>query len=86
MKAAVLHAPQQPMTLEDVVLEKPKRREVLILSDVFGATPSNVAQRLANGVDVDWLDLSWGERTTGAVGRVRRSRTLTRPSTRSGTR
>ncbi len=26
---------------------------------------------LANGVDADWLDLSWGERTTGAVGRVR---------------
>jgi GTP pyrophosphokinase len=26
---------------------------------------------LASGVDVDWLDLSWGERTTGAVGRVR---------------
>jgi GTP diphosphokinase / guanosine-3',5'-bis(diphosphate) 3'-diphosphatase len=27
--------------------------------------------RLANGVDSDWLDLSWGERTTGAVGRLR---------------
>ena len=26
---------------------------------------------LATGVDADWLDLSWGERTTGAVGRVR---------------
>ena len=26
---------------------------------------------LANGVDADWLDLSWGERTTGAVGRLR---------------
>ena len=25
---------------------------------------------LANGVDADWLDLSWGERTTGAVGRL----------------
>ncbi|EQB18078.1 MAG: pyrophosphokinae [Novosphingobium lindaniclasticum] len=25
---------------------------------------------LANGADVDWLDLSWGERTTGAVGRL----------------
>jgi GTP pyrophosphokinase len=27
--------------------------------------------RLANGVDADWLDLSWGERSTGAVGRLR---------------
>ncbi|MBS0254212.1 MAG: bifunctional (p)ppGpp synthetase/guanosine-3',5'-bis(diphosphate) 3'-pyrophosphohydrolase [Proteobacteria bacterium] len=26
---------------------------------------------LANGVDADWLDLQWGERTTGAVGRLR---------------
>jgi GTP diphosphokinase / guanosine-3',5'-bis(diphosphate) 3'-diphosphatase len=25
---------------------------------------------LASGVDVDWLDLSWGEATTGAVGRL----------------
>ena len=27
--------------------------------------------KLASGVDTDWLDLSWGERTTGALGRVR---------------
>lgn len=26
---------------------------------------------LANGVDADWLDLSWGERSHGAVGRLR---------------
>ncbi|MCJ1960562.1 RelA/SpoT family protein [Novosphingobium mangrovi (ex Hu et al. 2023)] len=26
---------------------------------------------LANGVDADWLDLSWGSRTTGATGRLR---------------
>ena len=26
---------------------------------------------LASGVDSDWLDLSWGERTTGAVARIR---------------
>ena len=26
---------------------------------------------LADGVDADWLDLSWGDRTTGAVGRLR---------------
>ena len=25
---------------------------------------------LASGIDADWLDLSWGERTTGAVGRL----------------
>ena len=26
---------------------------------------------LVNGTDADWLDLSWGERSTGAVGRLR---------------
>jgi GTP pyrophosphokinase len=26
---------------------------------------------LASGVDADWLDLSWGERSTGALGRLR---------------
>jgi GTP pyrophosphokinase len=26
---------------------------------------------LANGVDADWIDLSWGERSTGATGRIR---------------
>lgn len=26
---------------------------------------------LANGVDADWVDLSWGERSQGAVGRIR---------------
>jgi guanosine-3',5'-bis(diphosphate) 3'-pyrophosphohydrolase len=27
--------------------------------------------KLADGVDADWIDLSWGERTTGAIGRLR---------------
>nr|WP_166179986.1 bifunctional (p)ppGpp synthetase/guanosine-3',5'-bis(diphosphate) 3'-pyrophosphohydrolase [Altererythrobacter segetis] len=27
--------------------------------------------RLANGVDADWVDLSWGERSKGAIGRLR---------------
>jgi guanosine-3',5'-bis(diphosphate) 3'-pyrophosphohydrolase len=26
---------------------------------------------LANGIDVDWLDLQWGERSDGAIGRLR---------------
>ena len=26
---------------------------------------------LASGVDADWIDLSWGERSQGAVGRLR---------------
>ncbi|HWU02216.1 MAG TPA: ACT domain-containing protein, partial [Novosphingobium sp.] len=31
---------------------------------------SIACEALANGTDHDWLDLSWGERTTGAIGRV----------------
>lgn len=27
--------------------------------------------KLADGVDADWIDLSWGERTSGAIGRLR---------------
>jgi GTP pyrophosphokinase len=27
--------------------------------------------KLADGVDADWLDLSWGERSTGAIGKIR---------------
>ena len=27
--------------------------------------------KLADGVDADWLDLSWGERSTGAIGQIR---------------
>jgi len=26
---------------------------------------------LASGIDADWLDVSWGDRTTGAIGRLR---------------
>lgn len=38
--------------LLEQALARADRREVLILSDVFGATPSNIAQRLTNGNNV----------------------------------
>jgi GTP pyrophosphokinase len=28
-------------------------------------------EKLADGVDADWIDLSWDKRTDGAVGRIR---------------
>ncbi len=49
------------MTLEDVhvraaaLLSAGEPRETLILTDVFGATPCNAAQRLADGVRVKVL-------------------------------
>ncbi len=41
MKAAVLHAPLEPMTVEDVVIEKPKRREVLVRTAAAGLCHSD---------------------------------------------
>lgn len=45
-------AEAQARALLDRALGAPGRAEVLILTDVFGATPSNIAQRLADGVRV----------------------------------
>ena len=42
MKAAVLHAPHQPLTIEDVVLEKPKAREVLLRTAFAGLCHSDL--------------------------------------------
>ncbi|MFZ4756822.1 MAG: Zn-dependent alcohol dehydrogenase [Burkholderiaceae bacterium] len=42
MKAAVLHAPRTPMTIEDVAIEKPKRREVLIRTAAAGLCHSDL--------------------------------------------
>ena len=42
MKAAVLHAPHQPMTIEDIVIEKPKRREVLVRTVAAGLCHSDL--------------------------------------------
>ena len=42
MKAAVLHAPQQRMTIENVSIEKPKRREVLVRTAAAGLCHSDL--------------------------------------------
>jgi len=42
MKAAVLHAPQQPMTIEEVTLHKPQRREVLVRTAAAGLCHSDL--------------------------------------------
>lgn len=58
--AATLEALDVPpdLPVEDVeaqartLLEKVRNPDALILTDVFGATPCNIAQRLADGVSV----------------------------------
>ena len=42
MKAAVLHAPRTPMTIEDVAIAKPKRREVLVRTAAAGLCHSDL--------------------------------------------
>ena len=42
MKAAVLHAPNQPMTIEDISIDKPGRREVLIRTAAAGICHSDL--------------------------------------------
>jgi S-(hydroxymethyl)glutathione dehydrogenase / alcohol dehydrogenase len=42
MRAAVLHAPRTPMTIEDIALDKPKRREVLIRTAAAGLCHSDL--------------------------------------------
>ena len=44
--------PEQIESRARVLLESVRDPEALILTDVFGATPSNVAQRLADGTQV----------------------------------
>jgi len=42
MKAAVLHAPNQPLTIEEVSVEKPKSREVLLRTSFAGLCHSDL--------------------------------------------
>jgi S-(hydroxymethyl)glutathione dehydrogenase / alcohol dehydrogenase len=42
MKAAVLHAPNQPLTIEDVSLTKPQSREVLLRTAFAGLCHSDL--------------------------------------------
>src|SRR5580704_12104655 len=42
MKAAIFHAPHQPLTVEDVEIEKPKRREILLRTAYAGLCHSDL--------------------------------------------
>src|SRR5438552_15670870 len=42
MKAAVLHAPNQPLTIEDLSLQKPQSREVLLRTAFAGLCHSDL--------------------------------------------
>ena len=48
-------SPEESLVLAKAAMAKLNTPEVLLLSDVFGATPSNVAQKLNDGIDTRLL-------------------------------
>ena len=48
-------SPEESLALAKLAMTKLNTAEVLLLSDVFGATPSNVAQKLNDGIDTRLL-------------------------------
>ena len=48
-------SPEDSLVLAKEAMSKLNTTEVLLLSDVFGATPSNVAQKLNDGIDTRLL-------------------------------
>ena len=44
-------SPEESLVLAKAAMAQLNTPEVLLLSDVFGATPSNVAQKLNDGID-----------------------------------
>ncbi len=48
-------SPEESLVLAKAAMAQLNTTEVLLLSDVFGATPSNVAQKLNDGIDTRML-------------------------------
>jgi PTS system ascorbate-specific IIA component len=48
-------SPEESLMLAKAAMARLNTAEVLLLSDVFGATPSNVAEKLNNGIDTRLL-------------------------------
>ena len=48
-------SPEESLVLAKATMAQLNTTEVLLLSDVFGATPSNVAQKLNDGIDTRLL-------------------------------
>ena len=48
-------SPEESLALAKAAMAQLNTTEVLLLSDVFGATPSNVAQKLNDGIDTRLL-------------------------------
>ena len=77
MKAAVLHAPHQPMTIEDVVIDKPKRREVLVRVAAAGLCHSDL--HFIEGAYPTPMPVVLGHESAGVVEAVGEDVTYVKP-------
>ena len=77
MKAAVLHAPNQPLTIEDVSLSKPGPREVLIRTAVAGICHSDL--HFADGAYPHPVPCVLGHESAGVVEAVGEDVTYVKP-------
>lgn len=77
MKAAVLHAPGSPMTIEEVVIEKPGRNEVLVRTTAAGLCHSDL--HFADGVYPYPLPAVLGHEAAGVVEMVGEDVTYLKP-------
>jgi S-(hydroxymethyl)glutathione dehydrogenase/alcohol dehydrogenase len=77
MKAAVLHAPNQPMTIEEVSLAKPKRKEVLVRTAFAGLCHSDL--HFIEGLYPHPLPAVLGHESSGIVEAVGEDVTYLRP-------
>ncbi|WP_135470144.1 Zn-dependent alcohol dehydrogenase [Crenalkalicoccus roseus] len=77
MKAAVLHAPNQPMTIEEVSLAKPKRKEVLVRTAFAGLCHSDL--HFIEGLYPHPLPAVLGHESSGIVEAVGEDVTYLKP-------
>lgn len=77
MKAAVLHAPGSPMTIQEVVIEKPGRNEVLVRTTAAGLCHSDL--HFADGVYPYPLPAVLGHEAAGVVEMVGEDVTYLKP-------
>jgi S-(hydroxymethyl)glutathione dehydrogenase/alcohol dehydrogenase len=77
MKAAVLHAVNQPMTIEEVAIDKPKRREVLVRTVAAGLCHSDL--HFIEGLYPHPLPVVLGHEAAGVVEAVGEDVTYLKP-------
>ena len=77
MRAAVLHAPRQPMTIEEVSIDKPARREVLVRTVAAGLCHSDL--HFIDGLYPTPVPVVLGHESAGVVEAVGEDVTYVKP-------